>query len=94
MKQIKKKEVFMKKNKKETTYVPLAGPEYDVLEFEVEKSLQARRESLARKKPTSVALDESTIADLRAVSAHKGIPYQVLMRSYILEGLRKDKDAI
>jgi predicted DNA binding CopG/RHH family protein len=83
----------MKKTKNEKFYVPLAGPEYAELEFEVEKSLAAREEMRAKKRPTSVALDEKTINELKALAELKGIPYQVLMRSYILEGIRKDKKA-
>ncbi|MFY7994338.1 MAG: hypothetical protein ACOVP4_13655 [Bacteriovoracaceae bacterium] len=83
----------MKKVKDEKFYVMPAGPEYDELEFDVEKSLAAREEMRAKKRPTSVALDEGTINELKALAEVKGIPYQVLMRSYILEGLRKDKKA-
>ncbi len=82
------------KDKKEKYYVKSADDEmYKELDFEVEKSLKAREEMMAKKKPTSVALDETTIQDLKALAQIKGIPYQVLMRSYILEGLRKDKKA-
>ncbi len=77
---------------KEKFYVKSADDEmYKEVEFEVEKSLAAREEMRARKKPTSVALDEATIIQLKAIAEERGIPYQVLMRSYIIEGLRKDK---
>jgi predicted DNA binding CopG/RHH family protein len=80
------------KDKKEVYYVKSADDEmYKELIFEEEKSLAARREMQAKKKPTSVALDEKTINDLKALAADKGIPYQVLMRSYIIEGIKKDK---
>jgi predicted DNA binding CopG/RHH family protein len=52
------------------------------------KKYQIARE---KKKPTSVALDEETIVELKKIAEKRGIPYQVLMRSYIIEGLRKDK---
>lgn len=82
------------KGNKEKYYVKSTDDEmYDELEFDVEKSLAAREEMRAKKRPTSVALDESTINELKALAEVKGIPYQVLMRSYILEGLRKDKKA-
>lgn len=80
------------KDKKDIYYVKSADDEmYKELIFEEEKSLAARREMQAKKKPTSVALDEKTINDLKALAADKGIPYQVLMRSYIIEGIKKDK---
>lgn len=43
------------------------------------------------KKPTSVALDESTIAELKLEAEKQGIPYQVLIRVFILDGLQKLK---
>ena len=60
-------------------------------EWEYEKSLKEREDRIAKKKPTSVALNEETIEDLKKLAEIRGIPYQVLMRSYIIEGLRKDK---
>jgi predicted DNA binding CopG/RHH family protein len=47
----------------------------------------------AKKKPTSVALDETTISQLRAVAEKQGIPYQVLIRVFILDGLDRLKKA-
>lgn len=44
-----------------------------------------------KKTPTSVALDPQTIQSLKELAEKKGIPYQVLMRSFILEGLDKAK---
>ena len=61
---------------------------YEENDFEVERSLEAREK---RKKPTSVALDEGTIHELKKLAEKKGIPYQVLMRSFILEGLEKHR---
>ena len=43
------------------------------------------------KKPTSVALDETTIQELKAVAEIQGIPYQVLIRVFILDGLDRLK---
>ena len=64
---------------------------YKENKFEKEKSLKGRKERLKKKKlPTSVALDEHTIAQLKAIAEERGIPYQVLMRSYILKGLKED----
>ena len=45
------------------------------------------------KKPTSVALDEKTIEELKAIAEIQGIPYQVLIRVFILDGLDRLKKA-
>ena len=47
----------------------------------------------SRKKPTSVALDETTIQELKALAEKQGIPYQVLIRVFILDGLERMKRA-
>ena len=46
-----------------------------------------------KKTPTSIALEPTTITELKDLAATKGIPYQVLMRMFILEGLRRRKRA-
>lgn len=89
--QIKKKGQYMK-----AKYHVKNHPEdvemYKENEFEVEKSLAARNARLKKKKlPTSIALDEDTIFKLKAIAEERGIPYQVLMRSYILKGLKEDE---
>ena len=43
------------------------------------------------KKPTSVALDETTIRELKELADKQGIPYQVLIRVFILDGLERLK---
>lgn len=59
-------------------------------EFEAEKILAAaRRLKKRRKVPTSVALDAKTIMELKALAHWRGVPYQVLMRMFILDGLHK-----
>jgi len=45
----------------------------------------------SRRKPTSIALEEELLEELRAVAQKKGIPYQVLMRLLIAEGLKRVK---
>jgi predicted DNA binding CopG/RHH family protein len=69
--------------------------EYDEpFEFEAEKILAAmKRYKDSRKKPTSVALDEKTISELKKVAEKQGIPYQVLIRVLILDGLERIKKA-
>lgn len=58
--------------------------------FDEKKSLEARDKRRLLKKPTSIALDEETINKLKEIANDRGIPYQVLMRSYILKGLKDD----
>lgn len=67
--------------------------EYDEsFELDSKKILAAlKREKNTRKKPTSVALDETTIRELKAVAGKQGIPYQVLIRVFILDGLERLK---
>jgi predicted DNA binding CopG/RHH family protein len=69
--------------------------EYDKpFEIEADKILAAmRRYKDAKKKPTSVALDETTIRELREAAGKQGIPYQVLIRVFILDGLQRLKKA-
>jgi predicted DNA-binding protein len=39
--------------------------------------------------PTSVSLPPEIVEELKELADKKGIPYQVLMRSFIIEGLEK-----
>lgn len=67
--------------------------EYDEpVVLDSEKILAAmKRYKASRKKPTSVALDETTIRELKAVAEKQGIPYQVLIRVFVLDGLERLK---
>jgi len=69
--------------------------EYDQeYELDSKKILAAmKRFKNSPKKPTSVALDETTINELKVVAEAQGIPYQVLIRVFILDGLDKLKKA-
>ena len=60
-----------------------------------EKSITeaAKRLKSKRKIPTSVALEEATVKDLKKIAVNKGVPYQVMMRVYILEGIKREKIA-
>jgi hypothetical protein len=67
-------------------------------EYEGPFEIDAKRISASLKKhgrgsklPTSVALEIDTIRDLKKLAANKGVPYQVLMRMFIIEGLHKTK---
>ena len=64
---------------------------YKSVEFDKKSALAARRLLKNKKKPTSIALEEETIEELKLLASEKGIPYQVLMRSFILEGIKKSK---
>ncbi len=68
--------------------------EYKNVAFD-EKKIVAFMKQLKtkRKQPTSVALEARTILELKGVAETKGVPYQVLMRMFILDGLRKMKKA-
>lgn len=52
------------------------------------------RYKTARKKPTRVSLDERTLKELKALAAHQGIPYQVLMRVFILSRIESMNQAL
>lgn len=66
--------------------------DYEDISFD-EKSVRksVKQLKVARKQPTSVALDGDTIKELKVLAGKKAIPYQVLMRSFIIEGLNKYK---
>ena len=60
--------------------------------LDAEKILAAmKRFKSAPKKPTSVALDETTILELKAIAQKQDIPYQVLIRVFKLDGLERLK---
>jgi predicted DNA binding CopG/RHH family protein len=59
--------------------------------FDEEKLLKAMKKANSRRKPTSVALEEKTIRELKKLADKKNIPYQVLMRIFIIDGLNKMK---
>lgn len=66
--------------------------EYERISFESAKIRAAvKRARASRKQPTSVALDPELIADLKAEAKARGVPYQVLMRMFIVEGFRRLK---
>lgn len=68
---------------------------YDKIEFNVQKvrdgNKQARETAKKRKVPTSIALDPDFVSELKEAAGSKGIPYQVLMRMFILDGFKKFK---
>ena len=75
-------------------YYVKTDPAYDKVTYNRAKvRATARRLKKTRKQPTSVALDPSVIRELRRQAIQRGIPYQVLMRMLIVEGLRNLKKA-
>ncbi|HPI40950.1 MAG TPA: hypothetical protein PLJ21_09100 [Pseudobdellovibrionaceae bacterium] len=69
--------------------------EYETpFELDSKKILAAlKRYKNSPKKPTSVALDEITIQKLKKLAKKQGIPYQVLIRVFILEGIERLNEA-
>ncbi len=62
--------------------------------LDAERILSAmKRYKDTKRKPTSVALEERTIQELKALAKQQGIPYQVLMRIFIMYGLETMKKA-
>jgi cytoskeletal protein RodZ len=85
----KRKEIVMKKS-----YVKSLKEYDEPFELDSKKILAAmKRYKDARKKPTSVALDEKTIQELKKMAHKFDIPYQVLIRVFILDGLERLKRA-
>ena len=71
------------KNKNVTTYKNN--------QFDLDASYAAANEIRKEKKmPTSIALDPTTIEKLKNLALKKGVPYQVLMRMFIIEGIKRE----
>ena len=63
---------------------------HDESSFESKKISEAmKRRKRGRKVPTSVALDPELVEKLKAEAENRGIPYQVLLRMFIVEGFKK-----
>jgi predicted DNA binding CopG/RHH family protein len=68
--------------------------DYQRVSFESAKIRAAqKRAGASPKQPTSVALDPELIAELKAEAKARGVPYQVLMRMFIIEGFKRLKRA-
>lgn len=64
--------------------------DYDHIDFDPQEIIaQMSRLKGKRRQPTSIALEEELLEELKGIAEAKGIPYQVLMRLLILEGLKK-----
>lgn len=68
--------------------------EYDKIEFDPKEIIAGMsRLKGARRKPTSIALEEEIIQELKGLADRQGVPYQVLMRLLIVDGVRRLKRA-
>jgi predicted DNA binding CopG/RHH family protein len=52
---------------------------------EILKNMSRLKEG--RRIPTSIALDENTINDLKKLASEYGVPYQVLMRTLLVNSI-------
>ena len=67
---------------------------YDRIDFDTQSILEGMsRLKGSRRKPTSVALEEDLIKELKSLAQTRGLPYQVLIRLLIAEGVRRLKAA-
>jgi len=68
--------------------------EYKKTSFESTKIRAAmKKTSDSRKKPTSGALDPLLVEEPKAETSARGVPYQLLMRMFIVEGFKRLKRA-
>ena len=68
--------------------------EYDKIDFDPKEVIAGMsRLKGARRKPTSIALEVEMVKELKAIAQERGIPYQVLMRLLIADGIRRIKRA-
>jgi predicted DNA binding CopG/RHH family protein len=67
---------------------------YEKIDFDPNEIIAGmRRLTGSRRKPTSVALEDDLLDDLKSLANKRGIPYQVLMRLLIAEGVKHMKAA-
>ncbi len=65
---------------------------YDQIDFDPKEIIAGMsRLKGARRQPTSVALEADLVKELKDVAEQKGVPYQVLMRLLIADGLKRLK---
>jgi predicted DNA binding CopG/RHH family protein len=67
--------------------------EYEKVSFDSVRIKAVMKRTSPRKQPTSVALDPQLIEELKAEASARGVPYQVLMRMFIVEGFTRLKRA-
>ena len=67
--------------------------EYEKVSFDSVRIKAVMKRTSPRKQPTSVALDPQLVEELKAEASARGVPYQVLMRMFIVEGFTRLKRA-
>ncbi len=68
--------------------------QYDKIDFDAKDIIAGMtRLKGSRRKPTSIALEVELVEELQQISRERGIPYQVLMRLLIADGVRRIKAA-
>lgn len=68
--------------------------EYDKIEFDPKEIIEGMsRLKGARRKPTSVALEDELLVELKSLAQKRGVPYQVLIRLLIADGIKRLKKA-
>ena len=66
--------------------------DYKRIDFDAETIIAGmRRLKGQRRKPTSIALEEDLLKELKSLAGKRGVPYQVLMRLLISEGVARLK---
>ena len=66
--------------------------DYEHIDFDAETIIAGmRRLKGQRRKPTSIALEENLLKELKSLADKRGVPYQVLMRLLISEGVARLK---
>ena len=67
---------------------------YDRIDFDPKEIIAGMsRLKGSRRKPTSVALEEDLLDELKSLADKRGVPYQVLMRLLITDGIKRLKAA-
>lgn len=67
---------------------------YDKIDFDPKEIIAGMsRLKGNRRKPTSVALEEELLDELKSLAGKRGVPYQVLMRLLIADGIKRLKAA-
>jgi len=62
--------------------------EFEQVKEELEPKLKAQIKSRTNLKRVTLRLSQEQIAAAKRIAAQKGIPYQTLMRMWIVEGIR------
>ncbi len=66
--------------------------QYEKIDFDPKEIIAGMsRLKGARRKPTSIALEAEMIRELKQIASQRGVPYQVLMRLLIADGIKRLK---